>query len=284
MIENVYNGDGMTTALSLVWAMCQTEPMEFVADMQTRLLGAGSLSVAQVRGIWNVIRATEQREQEARVHAYVNYGHPPRFAGIASLMASFAEQMERPKLALPREDDESVWLSIAGKSARFPGSINVTDSRRFGGNWHGRIVDGAPDAQLTRDIAVMAALDTLEADPSLGNAVASHARGFAEECHMLVARDATLTVTALTNLLMRAFFCPSDDRDADSHETQSMRFEEQVTGWALDMLSSEDEALITELTSALERTAWRLRGRGASARIDRNGAVRVRLGRKPDSA
>ena len=176
VIENVHDGDGVTTALSLIWALRQPEPMEFVADMQSRLFRGGSISVAQVRGLWNVIRATEQREQEAKVHAYVNYGKPPRFGGIASLMASLAERMERPKIALAREDDESVWLSIAGERARFPGSINVTNARGFGGNWHGRIVEGVPDAQLAREDAVMAALDTLEADPSVGNAVASHAR------------------------------------------------------------------------------------------------------------
>ena len=66
VIENVHDGDGVTTALSLIWALRQPEPMEFVADMQSRLFRGGSLSVAQVRRLWNVIRATEQREQEAK--------------------------------------------------------------------------------------------------------------------------------------------------------------------------------------------------------------------------
>ena len=176
VIEDVYDGDGTTTALSLIWTMRRREPFAYVEEMQDRLFRGGALSVAQVRGLWNVIRATEQREQEERVHAYLTHDQPPRFGGIAALVAELAERIERPKIALRRADEDAIWLSVAGERARFPGSINVTDSRRFGGTWYGRIVDGVPDVQLMREQAVIAALDGLEADPSIGNAVAGHAR------------------------------------------------------------------------------------------------------------
>jgi len=176
VIEDAYDGDGVTTALSLIWAMRQQEANPFADEMQAILARGSALSVAQVRGLWNVIRAAEQRDQEDRVHAYLNHGQAPRFGGIATLMAELGERVGRAKIALPREDGKTVWLSVAGERARFPGSINVTNSRRFGGSWHGRIVDGVPDVQLSRDDAVLAVLDTLETDPSVANAVTSHAR------------------------------------------------------------------------------------------------------------
>ena len=121
----------------------------------------------------------------------------------------------------------------------------------------------------------------LESDVAL---VGDDAWGFGEDCHMLVTRDSTLTPTALTNLLVSAFFEPSDDRDADSFETQSRRFKEEASSWALEVLVSPDEALSTTVAAALKRVAWQLRGRGAVARIDKNGIVTVRLGRKPETA
>ena len=58
----------------------------------------------------------------------------------------------------------------------------------------------------------------------------------------LVARDSDLDPIELKQLLRAAFFSPSDDASADSHETQRDRFDEEAMHTALALLASEEEA------------------------------------------
>ena len=173
--EDLRAGNGTATALSLMWATQETDAAGFIGEMQARLLAGRSLSIAQTRGIWNVIRAAVAREREEREQTARGENGTSALGGIARLLAELDERIQRPKLALQKEDGTTAWLSVAGERARYPGSINVTSSRHFGGDWYGRIVDGNPDARLRRDAALMSALDRIEADPSIANAVAGHA-------------------------------------------------------------------------------------------------------------
>ena len=59
-------------------------------------------------------------------------------------------KVKYPKLTFETPDGRTLQLSRAGDRAKFPGSINVTDGRRYGENiWYGRIVDG--EFRLSRD-------------------------------------------------------------------------------------------------------------------------------------
>ena len=173
--EDLGAGNGTATALSLIWATQEADADGFIGEMQALLLAGRSLSIAQTRGIWNVIRAVVIREREERDQAEPESASgAPAFEGIARLLAELQERTGRPKLALQREDGATAWLSIAGERARYPDSLNVTSSRHFGGDWYGRIVDGTADARLRRDATLMAALNRLEANPTIANAVAGH--------------------------------------------------------------------------------------------------------------
>ena len=166
---------GTLIAISLLWALRDEEQGSYVAEMRDQLLTRRALSVAQVRGIWNSVRAAVQRAREEAAEAALNDDQPPRFQGIARLLANLDERVNYPKVALPHGDDANVWLSVAGAKARFPGSINVTSSPRYGGEWYGRIVDGRPDGWLAGRADVMDALDKLEAEPDMESMVAKHA-------------------------------------------------------------------------------------------------------------
>lgn len=51
--------------------------------------------------------------------------------------------LKYPKVRLETDDGQKVVLSIAGARAKIPGSVNITDGRRYGENiWFGRIEPG----------------------------------------------------------------------------------------------------------------------------------------------
>ena len=64
----------------------------------------------------------------------------------------------------------------------------------------------------------------------------------------LVTADSTLEPRRLAELMHLGFFSASDDADADSPETQAVRFDEEALHIATRLLCSEDSAL--ELTIA----------------------------------
>ena len=61
---------------------------------------------------------------------------------IYKMVESTAERRKYPRIKVSVED-RPLSLSRAGDRAKFPGSINVTDGKRYGDNvWYGRIKDG----------------------------------------------------------------------------------------------------------------------------------------------
>ena len=76
---------------------------------------------------------------------------------------------------------------------------------------------------------------------------------YVEEIDPLVTAGSDISPDELARLIHRAFFSPSDDIDADSHETQKIRFEQDATRIALTLLASRDEALKHAIAEAIRR-------------------------------
>ena len=74
-------------------------------------------------------------------------------------------------------------------------------------------------------------------------------------CHALplVTADSALEPRRLAELLRFAFFSASDDVDADSRETQAMRFDEEALHIATRLLCSEDSALELSIAETVRR-------------------------------
>ena len=88
-----------------------------------------------------------------------------------------------------------------------------------------------------------------------------------EEAMPLVTRDSALRPHQLAQLLMAAYFSPSDDADADSWETQRNRFEEEALHLSTRLLLSDDEACRASIAEAVRRELMWLAPRGRSVDI-----------------
>ncbi len=95
---------------------------------------------------------------------------------------------------------------------------------------------------------------------------------YVEEIDPLVTAASDISPDELARLIHRAFFSPSDDADADSHETQKIRFEEDAMRIALTLLASEDEALKHAIAEAIRREVlWAMpRGREVAVTVADN--------------
>ena len=92
---------------------------------------------------------------------------------------------------------------------------------------------------------------TLEIPADL--AFAGEAWNWVGEALPLVTADSTLEPHRLAELLRFAFFSASDDADADSSETQAMRFDEEALQIATRLLCSEDSALEISIAETVRR-------------------------------
>ena len=72
-------------------------------------------------------------------------------------------------------------------------------------------------------------------------------------------RTSTLDPGDLTELIIDAVFCPSDDCDADSYDTQETRFRHDAAVRAHAILEGEDAAVLAGIRMAFaDRVAWRI--------------------------
>ena len=101
----------------------------------------------------------------------------------------------------------------------------------------------------------------------------------------LVTADSALEPRRLAELLRFAFFSASDDVDADSRETQAMRFDEEALHIATRLLCSEDSALELSIAETVRRELFWLvpHNRAVEISITRPN-VRVTLGESPETA
>ena len=111
-----------------------------------------------------------------------------------------------------------------------------------------------------------------------------------EDCYVddidpLVTAASDIDADELAALIHRAFFTPSDDADADSHETQKSRFDEEAMRIALTLLASEDDGLKHVIAQAIWREVLWLMPRDRKVDIAiADGKVAVALGPAPQPA
>ena len=100
-----------------------------------------------------------------------------------------------------------------------------------------------------------------------------------EDVRPLVTRDSKLTPMQLTRLLHASYFSASDDVEADSHDTQSARFDQDASHMAIKLLASEDEARRHTIAEAVWRDIlWVMpRDREVSIKVS-GGKVAVEFG------
>ena len=84
-------------------------------------------------------------------------------------------------------------------------------------------------------------------------AFAGEAWSWVGEALPLVTKDSTLEPHRLAELLRLGFFSTADDADADSRETQAMRFDEEALHIATRLLCSEDSALEISIAETVRR-------------------------------
>ena len=77
--------------------------------------------------------------------------------------------------------------------------------------------------------------------------------GLLSDACPVIAADSDIGAEDLAQLLRRAYFCPSDDSDADSYETQSNQFDDAALHLALKHVVSADEATRTAIAQAVWR-------------------------------
>lgn len=92
------------------------------------------------------------------------------FQAVIDLLTKAKEHLKWPKIRLTSVSGHRVVLSIAGPTAKVPGSINVTDGRPYDSNiWYGRVhPDGTFEKAMRDDIdaaEAMELLSQLAADP-----------------------------------------------------------------------------------------------------------------------
>ncbi len=116
-------------------------------------------------------------------------------------------------------------------------------------------------------------------------AFAGEAWSWVGEAVPLVTADSSLEPHKLAELLRRAFFSASDDVEADSHETQAVRFDEEALHIATRLLCNEDSALVLSIAETVRRELFWLvpHDRKVEISITRP-KVRVTLGDPAETA
>ena len=74
-----------------------------------------------------------------------------------------------------------------------------------------------------------------------------------EEVPICLTKDATITPDELMWLWRDCFFCPADEYDTDSYETQRDNFELRASKYALELLISKKEAVAEQIRLIMER-------------------------------
>ncbi|BAI96659.1 hypothetical protein Sj15T_09640 [Sphingobium sp. TA15] len=88
---------------------------------------------------------------------------------------------------------------------------------------------------------------------------------------IILGPQARFDVAALTSLLEDAAFCPSDDKAADSYETQRAYFVSEARQVAAELLLGEDKAILLQLEDILRNHRWMIpEQRTVSITVSRN--------------
>ena len=102
---------------------------------------------------------------------------------------------------------------------------------------------------------------------------------YMEAVSPLITRDSDIGANDLVEIMKSSFFYPSDDKDADRYHTQEENHEAAYSMTAISLLESEDQAIITSVTAAVQRhILYQIPdGSTATIRIKQNEPIQVTL-------
>ena len=75
---------------------------------------------------------------------------------------------------------------------------------------------------------------------------------YMDDVKPLVTRESDLQYHELADLMLDAFFCPNEDYDSDSYDTQETNHQEAYERTAMEMLESRDDAIIATINKAIQ--------------------------------
>ena len=106
--------------------------------------------------------------------------------------------------------------------------------------------------------------------------------GWLSDAEPLIAADSDIDAEDLAKLLRLAYFVPCRDIDADSHDTQSDRFDDEAMHMAMQHVASADEATRAAISRAVWQDIHWLMPKGRDVDIAVRGEhVLVKLGPPP---
>ena len=193
----------------------------------------------------------------------------------------------RPLFEPDRRLEGYGWYDALPRIAGIRTEVTADGRTRALDDWPAPARPGAPAAPPTQrpesiriraDVrGIKAARRTLDLPADL--AFAGEAWTRVGDALPLVTATSAVKPRKLADLLYDAFFCPSDDADADSWERQRADFEAEALHVATRLLVSDDEARLRSIADAVERELFWLipRERGADIAV-RNGRATVTLG------
>ncbi len=100
-----------------------------------------------------------------------------------------------------------------------------------------------------------------------------------EDVGVLITEKSNITPDELADLMYDAYFYPSEDCEADSYETQQDDYRQAAQSKALELLASAEEAMVSNVRTAVQR--WVLphlrRGRDATIRIHGDKPIEITI-------
>ena len=104
---------------------------------------------------------------------------------------------------------------------------------------------------------------------------------YMEAVSPLVTQDSEISAQELVEIMKLAFFTPSDDKDADSYDTQEENHETAYSMTAISLLESEDQAIINSVIATVQRhILYQIPdGSTATIRVSRQEPTRVTISR-----
>ncbi len=186
------------------------------------------------------------------------------------------------------EPPEAHTLYRAACRAGIDRRLFEAEPRFTGFNWYDRlgrveavtvrvIVDGA---ERSLDPCASPAFHTLTIPADV--VFAGDAWCWLDDMHPLVPQTADLAPDELAALIVDAYFCASDDADADSYQTQRSRYEADAPHLSMKLLASDDDAIRRSIADAIwQEVLWRFpRDRDVDVHV-RGKQVDVTLGPPP---
>lgn len=171
----------LNSAVAILWAVEEAQKpgaFSYLVEMSTKAHGRYGLSIGQIRGTLNTMRADAIRQVKASepqafrdaypqvVAALKRAAEQARLKAEARRVRASEETFATSRILLP-VGDKVIKLYPAGPSSRHAGDIQVA-SEHFGGDYYGRLDGrtGEADSRLAQHADILAVLYELEQNPS----------------------------------------------------------------------------------------------------------------------